>query len=81
MRYREVMALRAIVRNGRLQMDFPVDLPEGTEIELVTADESGALSEADLIRLNAAIDSGVASIDAGLGVDGFELIERLRAKS
>ena len=73
------MALKAVVRNGRLQLDYPADLPEGTEIDLVAADEVGAFSESELARINAAIDTATASIEAGQGVDGFDLIRKLRA--
>lgn len=73
------MALRAVVRNGRLQLDYPADLPEGTQIDLVAADEAGAYSEGELERITAAIDAGIASVDAGRGVDGFALVEKLRS--
>ena len=32
------MTVRARVRNGRLTLDEPTDLPEGTEVELVAMD-------------------------------------------
>ena len=32
------MALRARVRNGRLLLDEPTDLPDGTEVELAVVD-------------------------------------------
>ena len=34
-------ALKARVENGRYVIDEPTDLPEGTEIELVPANEAG----------------------------------------
>ena len=34
-----MQALKARVENGRLKLDEPTDLPEGTVIELVPADE------------------------------------------
>ena len=32
-------ALKAIVKNGRLVLDAPTDLPEGLEVELAIVDE------------------------------------------
>ncbi len=47
----DVRTLKATVRNGRLVLDEPSDLPDGTEVELVPLDaellpeESAALRE------------------------------------
>src|SRR5438552_4481984 len=41
------LTLKARVRGGRLLLDEPVDLPEGTEVELVPADEGEGLDDAD----------------------------------
>jgi hypothetical protein len=34
-----MLAVRARVRNGRLVVDEPTDLPEGTELELATSED------------------------------------------
>ena len=58
------MPLRAQVRDGRLVLDVPLDLPEGTEVDLVpVADDE--LDEEDRRRLHAAIDRGLADGRAG----------------
>lgn len=49
--------LKARVRNGRLVLDEPTDLPEGTEIELVPAHCWDDLPEADRQRLYEALVS------------------------
>jgi hypothetical protein len=51
------MAVRARVRNGRLTLDEPTDLPEGTELALVPLDEVDDdepvdLSPSDLAELD-----------------------------
>lgn len=73
--------MKAIVRNGRLQMDFPLDLPDGTEFELVLDESDGpSLSEADLEKLNGLMQRAAADLDAGRGVDGDAVLARLWAK-
>ena len=73
--------LKAHVKNGRLLMDEPTELPEGTEIErieLVAADDDFDTEER--ARLLAAIDDGIEDFERGDHVDGFELIAQMRAK-
>jgi hypothetical protein len=72
--------MRARVRRGRLILDEPVDLPEGTEVELVPAAIDDALDEEDRRRLDAAIDRGLADARAGRVVPAAEVIATLRAK-
>ena len=52
-------SLRAYVTNGRLLLDEPTDLPDGTVIELVPAVEVDDLDDADRERLHAAIRAGL----------------------
>ena len=64
-------ALKAVVRNGRLVLDEPTDLPEGAEVEvaLVTADVEPEL----LAELDASADDE----KAGRLVDMKDVIARL----
>lgn len=71
-------ALKAHVRGGRLVLDEPTELPEGTEVELVPLDGDG-LTEADRARLEAVLDESEAELDAGQGVGEDQLWSRLRA--
>ena len=64
--------------NGRLVLDEPTDLPEGTEVELFAADDD--FDPEERARLLAAIDDGIEDFERGDHVDGFELIAQLRAK-
>ena len=70
--------IRAIVRNGRLLVDEPTALPEGTVLRLVLDDEGDNLDDAERALLHAAIREGLAEADAGQLVDADELLARLR---
>ena len=59
--------IRARVRNGRLIVDEPTDLPEGTEFDLVVDDAGDSLDEAERVALDAAIARAWASVQAGEG--------------
>jgi hypothetical protein len=72
-------ALKAQVKNGRLVLDEPTDLPEGREVELVALDDAEFEPE-ERARLLQAIEDGEADIEKGDYVDGFEFIAQLRAK-
>jgi hypothetical protein len=57
-------ALRAKVRGGRLVVDEPTSLPEGTELELVVV--GGAdLDDEERARLDEALDASWASASEG----------------
>ena len=71
-------ALKAVVKNGRLTLDEPTRMPDGTEVELLAADEDFDPEERS--RLLQSIEDGFEDMERGDDVDGFELIARLRAK-
>ncbi|MGN6109877.1 MAG: hypothetical protein ACTHU0_32515 [Kofleriaceae bacterium] len=71
-----MLPLRARVRNGRLVLDEPTMLPEGTEIELATLEED--LEAEDRDRLHAALDAADDELRAGLGIPGAHVISALR---
>lgn len=71
--------MRATVRNGRLVMDEPTQMPEGTVLTLVVDDEGDDLGEADRAALHDVIDASRASLNAGGGRDAQALIDALRA--
>lgn len=73
------MIIRATVKNGRFVIDEPAELPEGTEIDLVVAeqplDEMPAEERAALL---AQIDRGIASIRRGeAGVPADQVLRAL----
>jgi len=82
-----VTIYRAVVRHGRLVLDEPTDLPEGTPVELEEVDPykhldpNVDLDSAEQERLDAAIDKGLAQLDAGQGVDLETVLRDLRQRS
>lgn len=72
--------IRATVRNGRLVVDEPTALPEGTVLDLVVDDEGDDLTPLERTALNDAIGRAAASLEAGRGVPAGEVLARLRRK-
>ncbi|MGC3997724.1 MAG: hypothetical protein QM767_09600 [Anaeromyxobacter sp.] len=71
-------ALKAHVRGGRLVLDEPTDLPEGSEVELVTSDDD--FDPVERARLDAALERSMAQGKAGQFVDGDAVIRKLLAR-
>ena len=72
-------ALKAHVKDGRLLLDEPTELPEGCEVELVALDDDDFEPE-ERARLLQAIEEGYADIERGDHMDGFEFIAQMRAR-
>lgn len=73
------VAVKARVVNGRLVVDEPTDLPEGTELELVSVDDAD-LDDEDRAEVQRLIQKGLAAVDAGDEVDFDEYIAAVRAR-
>lgn len=72
-------ALKAHVRNGRLVLDEPTDLPEGSEVELVPrGDGWDDLGDEDRARLHAALDESDEDIAAGRVHSAEEVLRAVR---
>jgi hypothetical protein len=76
--------LRAHVKNGRLVLDEPTELPEGEVIELVPIDdvlERGGdyLDEEERAELHKAIREGIDQMKAGNLIDADKALAELRA--
>ena len=69
--------LHAVVKNGRLVLDEPTDLPEGTELELIVADGGDDLDDEERARMHASIGRGLADIEAGRVTDIDEVLSEL----
>jgi hypothetical protein len=69
-------ALRGRVRNGRIIVDEPTDLPEGTELELVRVDEDD-MSADERAELDAVLLKAAQNIRAGRTVDADEVLAEL----
>ena len=70
-------ALKARVSRGRIVVDEPTDLPEGTELDLVRVDELEIDDRDALLR---AIREGIQDADAGRVMDDAQARERLEVK-
>jgi hypothetical protein len=72
-----VTILRGVVRQGRIVVDEPTELPEGTSVELAVleADDDLAEESADVLG---SIDRGLAQADQGKGSAADEVARRLR---
>jgi hypothetical protein len=72
------MTLTARVHDGRLVLDEPTDLPEGSEVELILADDQDELEPADREFLHASLQRSAAQFREGRGIDAGEALARLR---
>jgi hypothetical protein len=72
--------LRARVENGRLILDEPTTLPEGTVIDLVADDEGDNLTDDERRALHAALAKSWASAEAGRLSPALHIIEELRRR-
>jgi hypothetical protein len=71
-------ALKAQVKNGRLVVDVPTDLPDGAELEVVVIDDG--LTSEERAELHASLDRALDDSEAGRGVDGWEYLKQYRAR-
>ena len=74
------MTIKARVREGRLIVDEPTDLPEGTELQLLPLDPGDWLDETDRAALHEALRESDADVAAGRLVDAEEILKELRSR-
>jgi hypothetical protein len=74
------MAIRAKVQSGRLIVDEPTSLPEGTILNLVVDDEGDDLDPEERAVLHAHLESSWRSVEAGRVRPASELLAELRAR-
>ena len=75
-------ALRAHVRNGRIVLDEPVDLPDGTtlEVDLRAADGDDGIPLEERTQVLRSIDEGLAAARRGEHADAEEFVNKLLAE-
>lgn len=73
------MTIKARVRDGRLAIDEPTNLPEGTELELLPLAPGDWLDDADRAALHATPVQSQADVSAGRLVDAADVLRRLRS--
>jgi hypothetical protein len=73
--------IRAKGKGGRLVLDEPTSLPEGTVLDLVVEDEGDDLTAAERQCLHEAIRQSWESVRAGRVRPAIAIVEELRARS
>ncbi len=73
--------LRAHVENGRVVVDDPTNLPDGTVLRLVSVDDTDDLDADERAELHAAIREGIEDMTAGRTFDAADVIAELRARA
>jgi hypothetical protein len=88
--YRDGMsALKIRVENGRIKLDEPTDLPNGTELVVVPVNEledvvlmqDDGLNDEERQELLRSIDEGLADVDAGNVHDFREVVASLGTRT
>jgi hypothetical protein len=73
-------ALRARVKGGRLVLDEPSTLPEGTEVDLIPADDIDELEPAERAHLHGFLAESIRKHVPDTGVPADEVLARIRAR-
>ena len=74
------MTIKARVSAGRLVVDEPTNLPDGTELELLPLDPGDWLDETDRAALHKALRDSNADVTAGRLVDADDILKALRSR-
>ncbi len=74
------MTIKARVRAGRLIVDEPTTLPEGTEVQLLPLDPGDWLDEADRRALHEALARSDADVKAGRLREAADVLKGLRPR-
>lgn len=73
------MTIKARVHAGRIIVDEPTNLPDGTEIELLPLDPGDWLDDADRAALHEALRQSDADAAGGRLIDAEEVLRELRS--
>ncbi len=73
--------IQARVEKGRLVLDEPTTLPEGTTIDLVADDDGDDLTDEERRALHDALASSWRSAEAGQSRPATEILDELRRQS
>lgn len=68
------------MKAGRLVVDEPTDLPEGTELELLPLDPGDWLDDEDRAALHQALKDSDQDVNAGRLVDSKVVLRQLRSR-
>jgi len=70
-------ALKTHVKNGRITVDEPTNLPEGARSKWLWSND---LSADERAALHASLDRALDDSEAGRGMDAWEYLEQYRAR-
>jgi len=73
--------IRARVEKGRLVVDEPTELPEGTVLDLVADDGGDSLTDEERAALHAAIERSADDAESGRVRPAADLLRNLRDRS
>jgi len=73
-----VLTLKGRVQAGKVVIDEALNLPEGSEVDLIVVDPGDDLDDDERARLHAALTVAQEEIERGEGVAAEDLIEALR---
>jgi hypothetical protein len=72
-------ALKAHVKNGRIVIDEPIDLPDGAELHVYLYDAAAdAMSLQERAALEQALDRSLAQADAGDLIEADDVMAELQ---
>ena len=74
------MSVRATVRRGRLVVDEPTELPEGTVLDLVIDDEGDEMDAEERAALHAAIARSLEQSRDGRTAPAEDILAELRSR-
>jgi len=74
-----MQALKARVENGRLKLDEPTDLPEGSVVPLEIADDWDDLDDEERAELHESLRESIEQMKAGQTIDFEQALAELRA--
>ncbi|MGE0863872.1 MAG: hypothetical protein AB7P34_08215 [Vicinamibacterales bacterium] len=72
------MTIKARVQAGRLIVDEPTNLPEGTEVRLLPLDPGDWLDDEDRAALHEALGQSEADLKTGRLLDAADVLKGLR---
>ena len=74
------MTITATVRDGRIVVNAPTDLPEGTTVTLLPLDPGDWLDETDRAALHQALGQSESDVAAGHLIDAAEVLRELKSR-
>ena len=74
------MTLRALVKDGRLTLDEPTSLPEGTVLDLVVDDEGDNLDDEERAALHDGLAAAWESVRQGRVRPASDILNELRSR-